>query len=436
METKLLRIANAARNKPTGKFSSLVHLINKEMLTLCHHEMKPKKASGVDEVTKLDYERNLEKNLEDLLTRMKRQAYKPQDVKRVYIPKGETKQMRPLGLPAYEDKLVQSALSKIISSIYEEDFLDCSFGFRPKRSCHDALKLVNRIVNRSDIKYVVDVDIKGFFDHVSHDWLRKFLKHRISDPNIDRLIYRFLRAGILDKGKRQTPTEGTPQGGVISPLLANIYLHYVVDIWFEKKMRKVYKGRTYMVRYADDMVFCFENHTEAVEFYGELEERLKAFNLELSKEKSKIIKIKDDDENNKGIGSFDFLGFTHYLKRKEDGKELICRKTSKKSYFKGIKNCKQWMKQNRTLPTKDFMRIIKSKVQGHINYFGVTDNRNSINNFVDRIRNLIFKWLNRRSQRKSFRWDQFVLFMKKYPLPKPRIKVNLYTFGVGTSYAS
>jgi len=429
METKLARIAEVAREKPKERFTSLTHLINKEMLIYCHRKMQKKKAPGVDEITKLDYERNLNTNIDDLISRMKRQAYKPQTVKRIYIPKPGTDKKRPIGIPAYEDKLVQSAIAQILNAVYEQDFLDCSFGFRPNRGCHDALRRLNQHVNKHRVKYVVDVDIEGFFDNVNHEWLMEFLKHRIADTNLQRLIFRFLKAGIIESGIKYDTPQGTPQGGVISPILANLYLHYVIDVWFEKGIKKHSRGIAEIVRYADDSVFCFECKDEAYVFYHMLEKRLEKFGLKLSKEKSKIIKIKEDDNDSDTkmeVESFDFLGFTHYWGKARSGISRICRKTNKKRYSAGLQRCKVWMKFNRTLPTKEFMKRINRKVQGHINYYGVTDNYNSVNDFVDEVRSLIFKWLNRRSQRRSFNWSKFILFMRKYPLPKPKIHVNLF----------
>ncbi|MEG6521230.1 reverse transcriptase domain-containing protein, partial [Desulfotomaculum sp. 1211_IL3151] len=247
VETKLAGIAKVAKERPHEKFTSLAHLINVETLMQCHFEMKGNKASGVDQVTKEEYESNLDENLQDLVSRMKRQAYRPQPTRRTYIPKPGSDKKRPLGIPAYEDKLVQAALAEILSAIYEQEFLNSSFGFRPNRGCHDALRVLNEIVIKRNINYIVDVDIKGFFDHVNHEWLIKFLEHRISDPNIIRLVKRFLKAGIMEEGKRYETTEGTPQGGLASPILSNIYLHYVIDLWFEKKVRKQCKGDAFMV---------------------------------------------------------------------------------------------------------------------------------------------------------------------------------------------
>lgn len=432
METKLARIASIAKEKPNESFTSLVHLINKEMLTQCHKEMDAKKASGVDEVTKAEYNLNLEENIDNLIVRMKRQAYKPQPAKRVYIPKLGTNEKRPLGIPAYEDKLVQAAIAKILNAVYEQDFLECSFGFRPQRGCHDALKLLDKIVNKPQIKYVVDTDVKGFFNNVDHEWMMKFIGHRIEDKNLLRLINRFLKAGIMEAGiKRDTP-QGTPQGGVCSPICGNVYLHYVIDLWFEKVVRKQTEGQAYMVRYADDSIFCFEKQEDALNFYGALKARLALFNLEVAEEKTVIIELhKNDDQDS---GTFDFLGFTHYVGRNSKGNKQVMRKTSKKKYKASILRCKEWIRSNRTLPIKDFMKTMNAKIRGHCNYYGVTGNRSAVGNFIDEVRSLLFKWLNRRSQKNSFNWAGFALFLKKYPLPRARTKVNIFEIGAGAKY--
>lgn len=437
METKLTRIAEAARMRPDEKFTSLIHLINEESIKECHRKMKKKKAAGVDEITKEKYEENLDANVKDLINRMKRQAYKPQAVRRVYIPKPGSNNKRPLGIPAYEDKLVQSVLAKILNAIYEQDFMECSFGFRPKRGCHDAIKVLNIILNKNNINYVVDTDIKGFFDHVDHGWMMKFLEHRIIDPNILRLISRFLKSGIIEAGIKYDTPEGTPQGGVVSPILANIYLHYVLDLWFEKRIRKTCKGAAYMIRYADDSVFCFEYEEEAKQFYLQLVERLRKFKLEVAEEKTKIICLHKDNDDVGGIGgdsSFDFLGFTHYCDTDRNGKVIVRRKTSKKKYRASLLKCKKWIKENRTMPTKEYMKKLNIKLQGHCRYYGIFGNIQSVSDFIDEVKRLVFKWLNRRSQRKSFNWSKFNLFLKKYPLPRAKTYVNIYEPGAGHCY--
>ncbi|MBN2796782.1 MAG: group II intron reverse transcriptase/maturase [Clostridia bacterium] len=422
METKLKRIADVARANPKEKFTSLIHLINKEMLFECHKEMKTRKSSGVDSVTKEEYNMNLDERLTDLVSRMKRQAYKPQPAKRVYIPKAGTDKKRPLGIPAYEDKLVQSALAKVLNAIYEQDFIECSYGFRPGRGAHDAVKELRSIVDDGRIHYVVDTDIKGFFDNVNHEWLMEFLCHRVADVNLQRLIKRFLKAGIMESGIKYDTHSGTPQGGVCSPILANMYLHYALDLWFEKVVKVYCKGMAKMVRYADDSVFCFQYKEDATSFYKALTKRLAKFDLELAEEKTRFILLNKRRSDNDDEGTFDFLGFTYYLDK--DNRMKV--KTSKAKYSASLKKCKEWMKSNRTLPTATFMKTLVSKLRGHINYFAVTFNHKFVSRFVYEVRKLLFKWLNRRSQKSSFNWDKYVLFLKKYPLPKVRTKVNLF----------
>lgn len=423
MGTKLDRMAEVARTRPKERFTSLIHLINEEMLIMCHHELDANKAAGIDEVIKSKYEENLRDNVRDLVARMKKQAYKPQPVKRVYIEKDNGKK-RPLGIPTYEDKLVQKSLTKILNAIYEEDFLECSFGFRPNRSCHDALRSLGRIINKPRVQYVVDTDIKGFFDNVNHKWMMKFLDNRIQDPNLQRLVVRFLRAGIMEEGERCKTTQGTPQGGVCSPILANLYLHHVIDLWFDRIVRKHLEGEAYMVRYADDIIFCFETKEDVDRFYKALQGRLSKFELELSEEKTKIVKLTDDDGDSNG--TFDFLGFTHYMGKCKDGIKRLKRKTSKKRFRRGIKQFKDWIRSSRILPVKEFMRQLNRKLIGTYNYYAVSDNWRSMQRFFRRIRKLVYKWLNRRSQKKSFGWDKFKLFLNKYQIVKPKIKVNLY----------
>ncbi|GAA0178472.1 hypothetical protein SH2C18_15240 [Clostridium sediminicola] len=289
MSTKLDRIAEIAEERPNEKFTSLMHLINKEMLIECHKELKAKKASGIDNMTKWEYEGNLEANIEDLLKRMKSLKYRPKPVKRVYIPKAGSSKKRPLGIPSYEDKIVQLAINKILQAIYEQDYLDSSFGFRPNRSCHDAIKILDVYLSRKNINYVVDADIKGFFDNVDHKWMMEFLEHRISDSTLLRYISRFLNAGIMENGRFYKAYEGAPQGGIISPSLANIYLHYVLDLWFEKVVRKWCKGEAYIVRYADDFACCFQYESDAKAFYETLKKRLAKFSLEIAEDKTNII---------------------------------------------------------------------------------------------------------------------------------------------------
>jgi group II intron reverse transcriptase/maturase len=432
MITELARITEIAKAKPKECFTSLAHLIDETSIKVCSMETDGKKATGVDKVTKEEYEENLDANVADLVARMKRQAYKPQAVRRVYIPKPGTDKQRPLGIPAYEDKLVQAALAKILNAIYEVDFLDCSYGFRPGRGCHDALKALNRIIEQGSVNYIVDADIKGFFNHVDHEWLLKFLKLRIADPNILRLISRFLKAGVVDAGIKYDTPEGTPQGGVVSPVLGNIYLHYALDLWFYLVVRKNCRGRAYMVRYCDDFVCCFQYKEDARAFYQALIPRLAKFNLDIADEKTRIIAFgRKAEETKQGGGkpdTFDFLGFTHYCGKGRKGQFRVKRKTSAKKFRASLLRCKEWLKQNRTLPAVELMDKMRVKMLGHYRYYGMTDNSRTLELFYWESMKLLFKWLNRRSQRRSLSFDKFKLFLARYPLPNPKIYVNIYNF--------
>jgi RNA-directed DNA polymerase len=440
METKLLRIAELAMSDPKMKFTSLAHLLNKQALVQCHFELPNKKATGINGTTKEQYSENLEENIEDLVRRLKSKSYRPVPVRRMYIPKLNSNKKRPLGIPEHEDKVVQKGITKILNTIYENDFQDCSFGFRPNRSCHDALKILNFYIEKRSVNYVVDVDIKGFFDNVDHKWMMEFLKLRIADPNLLRIIGRFLKGGYMEEGKKYKSDNGTPQGGVISPVLANVYLHYVLDLWFEIKVKKQCKGKAYIVRYADDFVCCFQYQSEAQEFFHSLKFRLKKFNLEIAEDKTKIIpfgRFAEKYEKQKGNSkpaTFDFLGFTHYCGKSKQGKFRVKRKSSRKKVQGKLKESKEWLKKNRNKDIHMIMDRFRRSLIGYYNYYCITDNTQNVGNFKDKIENLLFKWLNRRSQRKSFTWDKFRLFLDKYPLPSPRIKVNIYELRKEISY--
>lgn len=440
METKLLRIAELAKSDPKMKFTSLAHLLNVQSLIQCHHELPNNKATGVNGTTKEQYAESLEENIMDLTSRLKSKSYRPVPVRRMYIPKLNSNKRRPLGIPEHEDKIVQKGIAKVLNAIYENDFLDCSFGFRPNRNCHDALKILNFYVEKRLVSYVVDVDIKGFFDNVDHKWMMEFLKHRITDPNLLRIISRFLKGGYMEEGRRYKTDKGTPQGGVISPILANVYLHYVLDLWFEKVVRKQCEGQAYIVRYADDFVCCFQHKREALQFYESLKLRLKKFNLEIAEDKTKVIPFGRFAENNaKRTGNgkpatFDFLGFTHYCGKSKQGKFRVKRKSSRKKVQGKLKESKEWLKSNRNKNIHLIMERFRRSLVGYYNYYCITDNSQTVNDFKEKIEILLFKWLNRRSQRKSFTWDKFRLFLQMFPLPKPRIRVNIYELRKEISY--
>lgn len=434
VQTKLQRIAKKASKDKRCQFTSLFHLMNKELLLECFTQLKGNAASGIDNITKEKYATNLDRNLEELITRLHKMAYKPQPVLRIYIPKAGSKKQRPLGIPALEDKLVQAGLVKILQSIYEQDFINDSYGFRPNRSCHDALRALSESVESHPVHYMVEADIKGFFDNVDQEQLITFMQHRIADKRILRYIKRFLKAGIQEDGQHKASERGTPQGGVISPLLANIYLHYTLDLWFEKRIKRNSQGYARLIRYADDYVACFQYAEDAKQFMQEMEMRLNQFHLEVAPEKTKLFefgKFAQTKAKSRGerASTFDFLGLTHYCSRSRDGKRFrMKRKTVSKRFTAKLKGYKDWLKANRTLPTADILKITAAKLRGHIAYYGVTDNTKSINGFAYYVTQALFKWLNRRGKRGCYTWEKFNKLLKLYPLPKPRIMVDLLSF--------
>lgn len=425
LETKLSRIAERSRRCPQGKHFSLIHLINEEHLKDCFKGLEADKASGIDGVTKEEYAKIADQRIPELVAEMKRQAYKPPAVRRVYIPKANGK-MRPLGIPTLESKLVQSMMRRILEAVYEPVFLDCSYGFRPKRSCHDALKRVDEVVRTGRIHYIVEADIKGFFDHVDHGWLMKFLGIRIADRNLLRLIVRFLKAGVWEEGEWKGTEEGTPQGGTASPVLANVYLHYVLDEWFEEEYRKSCRGKAELVRYCDDFVACFEDKEEAERFLQAVGERMKAHGLELEPSKTRIVAF-SPRRYGKASGVFEFLGFTHYVGRSRKGYFRMKRRTSGKKFRMKIVAFRKWIKEVRTqMPITQLWAIVRQKLQGHYRYYGMTDNYKRMAEYRMRVVQMLFKWLNRRSQRKSMDWENFNRYLRRYRLPVPRIYVNVF----------
>lgn len=431
--TKLLRIAEKARQDPGCKFTSLFHLMNEDLLRECFEGLRKDAASGIDKITKEEYGKDLAANLTALVGRLHRMSYIPQPVRRVYIPKAGSSKQRPLGIPSLEDKLVQAGLVRMLEVIYEADFIEDSYGFRPERGCHDALRELSLEVETGRIHYIVEADIRGFFDNVQHDWMMEFLGHRIADKRVLRYVKRFLKAGILEDGIFVETEEGTPQGGVISPLLANIYLHYSLDLWLVRRFARTSEGRVRLIRYADDFVVCFQSRSDAIRFRSELDGRLGRFGLEVAPEKTKILEFGPLAESKaKARGekpeTFDFLGLTHFCSRTRNGRRFRMKRVTARKKFKAkLREFTVWLKKNRTLPTPELMKIVASKLRGHIAYYGVSDNSQGINRFVYEVRRLLFKWLNRRGKRGCMSWGKFEKLLKKFPLPVPRIMVNLLT---------
>lgn len=432
MSTKLVSLTQRARENPKLKFVSLVHLLNEDFLSECFDELKRNKAPGIDGVMLEEYEVNKEAKIKDLVNRLRLKKYRPQPVRRVYIPKPNGDK-RPLGIPTVEDKIVQMGIKKILEAIFEVDFCDVSFGFRPNRSPHDALNVLDKVVMTKPVSYVVDMDIEKFFDTVDHKWLMRCLRQRIVDRSLLHLIGRFLSCGVMEEGKFIETDRGTPQGGIISPLLANIYLHYILDLWFEKKVKKQLKEFTGFVRYADDFVLCFQNGKEAKAFSEMLKERFSKFGLKIAEDKSRVIEFgryawQKAQREGKKVQTFDFLGFTHFCDKTRKGKFKLGRKTASSKFRQKMKAINVWLKEIRNfVKLEDWWQVLRLKLIGHYNYYGISGNIVGIRKFYKKSISLAYKWINRRSQKRSFNWEQFCRFLKYNPLPEPKIYHLTYT---------
>jgi len=431
MQTKLNLITKHTIKDKNFKFTSLAHLLNENSLKECFHMLKKNKAPGQDKVTYEEYGDYLFTNIQKLVKRMKVGKYYPQPVRRVYIPKGEDKK-RPLGIPALEDKIVQMGITRILNAIFEPNFLDCSYGFRTGRSCHKVLKQLDNSIMTKPVSYIIDADIRSFFDNVDHDWLMKMLGEKIADKNLLKIIKKFLKAGAIEADKLYQTKEGTPQGGILSPTLSNIYLHYILDLWMEKIVKRNTPGYVELLRYCDDFVILVQYKNEAEKILKELEERLNKFGLDLSKEKTRLIEFgryAKVNAKDKKPDTFDFLGFTHFCDKTRKGKFKVGRKTRRKKFSLSLKKMNGWLKAVRNaVKTKVWWRIVSAKLRGHFEYYGISGNYTAIKDFYQLALRLIFKWINRRSQKKNMNWKQFINYLKYYPLPLPKIKHNIYNF--------
>ena len=434
MPTKLARVSQMSRENPTMIFTSIGHLIDKEMLKSCHEAMDGTKAKGIDGVSKADYEEHLDENLDSLVDRVKRKAYHPQPARRVEIPKDNGK-TRPLSIYCYEDKLVQEALKRILEAVFEPMFYDEMMGFRPNRNSHMALRKLNWTLEREYTNYVLDADIKGFFDHMDHEWIIRFVESRIKDPNIIRLIRVMLKAGIMKDYVFETTEEGSGQGSVCSPILSCIYMHYVLVWWFKEWQQRNARGYCGLVVYADDFVVCFQYKDDAERFYRQLGDRMERFGLSLEKEKSRLIEFGRFAESNRERRkegkpeTFTFLGFTHYCSRSRNGKFRVKRKTSKKKFNKKVKEMDKELREkiiDLGYKATEVIKWVNQVLVGYFHYYGITDNTRMLSSFVYRIDRILFKWLNRRSQKRSYTWDSYGELKKEFPLAKPRIYVNIY----------
>lgn len=429
VSTKLLRIAQLAGEDPKRALTSLAHNIDVEFLREAFLRTRRDGATGVDGQTAEDYEKNLEANLQSLLDRFKSGTYVAPPVRRVHIPKGDGKKTRPIGIPTFEDKVLQRAVSWILEEIYEKEFYFFSFGFRPRRAAHHALQYLWVELMQMGGGWVLEVDIKSFFDTLDHGHLRAFLDRRVRDGVLRRAIDKWLKAGVLENGQVTRPDSGSPQGGVISPILANVYLHEVLDRWFEETVKPRMRGKAFVVRYADDFVIVFSSEADARRVHEVLPKRFAKFGLTLHPEKTRLVRFCRPRHDRGGAdhpgqegqpGKFDLLGFAHLWARSRRGNWYVRRKTALSRFRRATRSVSEWCRRNRHLPIVDQQTALAHKLRGHYGYFGITGNSYAISKFYRQLCCAWKRWLNRRSQRDRLTWDTFNELLRKYPLPAPR----------------
>ena len=432
MATDLTRIGEKARKEPDLVFTSLYHHIcDVDNLRACYDTLEAGKATGVDGVTKQEYGTKLEENLRQLSERLKRMGYKPGPKRRSYVPKPGSAKGRPLGISDFEDKIVELAVKRTLEPIYEAVFEDSSYGYRPGRSQHKCLEALGRTIQQKRISHVVEADVRSFFDRVNHEWMIKFLRHRIADERVIRLIIRMLKSGIMEEGLVRATEKGTPQGSIVSPLLSNIYLHYVLDLWFGKRVSRQCRGEAHYFRFADDFLACFEHKSEAEDFQRRLKDRLEGFGLELAQEKTRCIEFgcyarENAYKRGEKPQEFTFLGFTHYCGKTKRGYFKVKRRTSRKKLGISLRNFTDWAKKaRRVLKKGEMLRQARARVIGHLNYYAITDNAERCSYYVYRVKHILFKWLNRKSQRKAYTWPSFKQALIWVEWPDLRIRIDL-----------
>ena len=423
MYTKQQRIANAAMKHSGESLVSVAHHIDVDWMYCAYEWTRRNGAAGVDGVTASEYEVGLWEKLKNLVELLKSGTYRAPPVKRVYIPKaGSRTEKRPIGIPTYEDKILQRAIVMVLEPILEKEFYNFSYGFRPGKSAHKALEQLWKDSMGMNGSYVIDMDISKYFDTINHGLLREMVSRRVSDGVITRIIGKWLNAGVMDGGQRIYPEKGTPQGGVISPLLSNLFLHEVLDDWFVKTVKPRMKGKTAMVRYADDAVIMCELEEDAQRIYKVLGARFEKYGLKIHPEKTKLLNFKKPkDGQKKGDNSFTFLGFTHYWTKSQKGNWMIGRKTDSKRLARAIVAINEWCKKNRHIPMRKQWETLRAKIIGHYAYYGITLNFRSIAKFYECVRVIWLKWLNRRGWRGKQRWIDFVEYLRNFPLPRPKI---------------
>jgi RNA-directed DNA polymerase len=432
ISTKCQRIAELARREPKMVLNTLAHHVDLDWLKEAYRRTRKDGAAGVDGVTASEYEANLEANLSALLGRFKSGRYRAPAVRRVHIPKGGGRKTRPIGIPTLEDKVLQRAVVMVLEPVYEHDFLDCSYGFRPGRSAHQALDALWRELMPIGGGWVLELDIQSFFDDVDHGHLRSFLDQRVRDGVIRRMIGKWLNAGVMEDGQRHYPDSGTPQGGVISPLLANIYLHEVLDRWYAAQVWPRLRGRSFLIRYADDAVLGFSCEDDARRVLAVLSQRFAKYGLRLHPEKTRLLDFRrppPDGGRGGGPGAgrgFDLLGFTHFWARSRRGQWVVKRKTAKDRYCRAVHRFGQWCRRYRHLPLAEQHRALSRKLQGHYGYYGITGNGPALGRFRHEVERVWRKWLDRRSNRAHLGWDRFGSVLHRYPLPPVRVMHSVY----------
>jgi RNA-directed DNA polymerase len=426
---KLKRIATLSAADPKMKFTHVIHHFNEDSLRTCYQELDGRKAIGSDGIDKASYGKELESNLQNLMERMRRMAYIPGPVRQVLIPKeGKPGATRPLGISNFEDKLVQRMMHKVLESIYEPLFYENSYGFRPGKSCHTAIEALQAHLSTHEVETVIDVDLSNFFGSISHQKLIEIIEQKISDPRLIRYLWRMFKAGVLADGELFLSDESVPQGSSCSPILANIFAHEVIDKWMEETVKAHCVGEIKMIRYADDIVIACQYQRDAERIKIALAKRLEKYGLKMNEDKTKLVSFsKLKQRRGEKQQTFDFLGFTFYLGKSRKGYYVVKLKTNGKRFRSKLKKVNEWARTIRNkIPLKQIMKIAAAKVRGHVQYYGVSFNYAGVNSFVWKCRMILFKWLNRRSQRKSFNWEQFQEFLIRIKFPEAKICHRLF----------
>jgi RNA-directed DNA polymerase len=435
VSTKQQRVAQLAKQSPQMGFTSLAHLMDIDWLHEAYRRTRKDAAAGVDGMTAEKYEANLQSNLQGLLDRVKAGTYRAPPVRRVHIPKGNSViERRPIGIPTLEDKVLQRAVVMVLEPIYEQDFYDCSFGFRPGRSAHQALEELWKQTMDSHGGWIVEVDIRKFFDTLDHAHLRSLLRHRVRDGVLRRLIGKWLKAGVLEAGAVAYPPAGSPQGGVISPMLSNIFLHYVLDEWVEQVVKPRLRGKAFLIRYADDFVMGFTREEDARRVLAVLPQRLGKYGLAIHLEKTRLIAFQQPAKGAGGkdvgsgspAGTFTFLGFTHYWERSPQSRWVVKRKTASSRLSRALQSIALWCRANRHRPIKEQQHVLSQKLRGHFAYYGITGNYRSLAWFRLEVVRRWRKWLNRRNRERSLDWNIFARLLERYPLPPARVVHSVY----------